>query len=72
MVAILAQFEELIEPLIPSGNEDAITTFKGVCRDKINGVAYTGIQALEAQPGEAVSSQAADLAERLAFTDTED
>lgn len=72
MVALLGQFEELIEPLIPSGNEEAIATFKGVCREKINGLAYEGIRAARAQPGESVSRQTADLAERLAFNDTED
>jgi hypothetical protein len=67
MVALLGQFEELIEPLIPSGNAEAIATFKGVCREKINGLAYTGIQAAKARAGESISRQTADLAERLAF-----
>lgn len=73
MVALLAQFEEQIEPLISPGHEDVVANFKGVCREKINGLAYEGIRAARSQPGESVSQQAADLAERLAFTtDTED
>lgn len=73
MIALLASFEELIEPLLPPGNQEAIKNFKGVCREKINGLAYEGIRAAKALPGESVSRQTADLAERLAFpTDTED
>lgn len=72
MVALLGTFEELIEPLIPPGNQEAVQHFKGVCREKINGLAYEGIRAAQAQPGESVSSQTADLAESLAFDNTED
>lgn len=72
MVALLGSFEEQIEPLIPPGHEKAIANFKGVCRKKINGLAYEGIRAAEARPGESVSAQTADLAESLAFTDQED
>jgi hypothetical protein len=67
MVALLAQFEELIEPLIPPGHTEAIANYKGVCREKINGLAYEGIRAATQRPGESVSRQTADLAERLAF-----
>lgn len=73
MVALLGAFEEGIEPLIPPGNQEAIRNFKRGCREKINGLAYEGIRAARALPGEAVSELAGDLAERLAFpTDTED
>lgn len=72
MVALLRTFEELIEPLISPGNEQAIKDFKGVCRKKINGLAYEGIRAASARPGESVSAQTADLAESLAFPDQED
>lgn len=73
MVALLGQFEELIEPLIPPGHQEAIKNFKGVCREKINGLAYEGIRAARVRPGESVSRQTADLAERFAFPiDTED
>lgn len=73
MLALLGQFEEIIEPLIPPGNQEAIKNFKGVCREKINGLAYEGIRAATSSPGDAVSRQTADLAERLAFpTDTEE
>lgn len=72
MVALLREFEETIEPLIPPGHEEAIANFKGVARKKINGLAYEGIRAAQAQPGDSVSTQTADLAERLAFTDRED
>ncbi len=72
MTTLLGNFEELIEPLLPPGNENAIKSFKGVCREKINGLAYEGIRAAEARPGEAVSRQTADLAEQLQFDDTED
>lgn len=73
MVALLKTFEELIEPLIPPGNDRAIQDFKGACRKKINGLAYEGIRAANAQPGESVSAQTADLAESLAFpADQED
>lgn len=72
MVALLGSFEELIEPLIGPGHEQAIKDFKGVCRKKINGLAYEGIRAAEAQPGDDVSATTADLAETLAFTDQED
>lgn len=71
MVALLGQFEELIEPLIPSGNQEAIANFKGVCREKINGLAYEGIRATRVLPGESVSHQTADLAEQLAFDDSD-
>jgi hypothetical protein len=73
MVALLGRFEELIEPLIPPGNDEAIKNFKRVCRDKINGLAYEGLRAAECEPGEHVSRQTGDLAERFAFdTDPED
>ena len=73
MVALLGQFEELIEPLVPPGNDERIKHFKRIAREKINGLAYEGIRAAQARPGEIVSSQTADLAERLAFpTDMED
>lgn len=72
MTVLLGSFEELIEPLIPSGNHKAIEDFKTVCRQKINGLAYEGIRAAEAQPGESVSRQTADLAEDLAFDDNEE
>ncbi len=69
MTVLLGTFEGLIEPLIPSGNQKAIEDFKTVCRQKINGLAFEGIRAAKAQPGESVSRQTADLAETLAFTD---
>jgi hypothetical protein len=69
MNVLLGNFEALIEPLIPPGNQEAIEDFKTVCREKINGLAYEGIRAASAQPGESVSRQSADLAESLAFTD---
>lgn len=69
MVALLGTFEEMIEPLIPPGNQEAIENFKGICREKINGLAYEGIRAANRRPGEAVSQLSADLAERLAFDD---
>lgn len=72
MLAILGEFEELIEPLIPPGNQEAIKNFKGVCRKKINGLAFEGLRAAKAQPGESVSRQTADLAESLAFDNPED
>lgn len=67
MVALLATFEEQIEPLIPPGNQEAIINFKDICRRKINSLAYEGLRAVQAQPGESVSVATADLAERLAF-----
>lgn len=73
MLALLKDFEGRIEPLIPQGNREAIEHFKGVIREKINGLAYEGARAARARPGEAVSSQTPVLAERLAFPpDTED
>lgn len=72
MVSLLASFEELIEPLVPPGNDKAIANFKGAVRQKINGLAYEGIRATEAEPGESVSTATADLAESLAFDDPED
>jgi hypothetical protein len=73
MVALLGQFEELIEPLIPAGNDERIKDFKRTAREKINGLAYEGIRAAQTRPGEAVSRQTADLAERYAFpADMED
>jgi hypothetical protein len=72
MVALLGSFEELIEPLIPPGHEIDIENFKGVCRKKINGLAFEGMRAADARPGEAISAQTADLAESLAFADQED
>ena len=72
MVALLANFEELIEPLLPSGHEEAIQTFKGVCRKRINALAYEGIRGTQALAGETLSATTVDLAEDLAFDDTED
>lgn len=72
MVALLGEFERLIEPLLPPGNDEAIATFKGVCRKKINGLAWEAIGAFEAEPGDARNPLAADLAEDFAFDDTED
>lgn len=69
MTTLLGSFEELIQPLLPPGNEKAIQSFKGVCRRKINGLAYEGIRAAEAAPGDSVSDLAGDLAEQLAFND---
>lgn len=73
MAALLKDFEANIEPLISKGHKREIDSFKGVVRDKINGLAYEGKRAARALPGEAVSRQTADLAERLAFPpNTED
>lgn len=72
MLTLLGTFEEMIEPLLPPGNDRAIEDFKGVVRAKINGLAYEGIRAAKTLPGESVSRQTGDLAERLAFTDTEE
>lgn len=69
MVALLGSFESEIEPLLPPGSQAAIDNFKGVCRKRINGLAYEGIRAAETLPGESVSADTADLAEDLAFDD---
>lgn len=71
MTVLLGTFEGRIEPLIPPGNQKAVEDFKTVCRQKINGLAFEGIRAAEAQPGESVSRQTADLAEDLAFDDND-
>lgn len=67
--ALLSQFEREIEPLIPPSrkNQEAIRNFKGVCRKKISGLAYEGIRAAKALPGESVSRATADLAEELSL-----
>ncbi len=73
MVQVLGEFERLILPHLAPGHDSEVDDFKGVVRRKINRLAYEGKRAGEAQPGEALSSTAADLAETLAFDDdTED
>lgn len=71
MAAILAEFEKL-ESSLPPGHEDDIRNFKGVCRKQINRLAYEGIRAAAALPGEALSTTTADLAADLAFDDQEE
>lgn len=66
-VALLRTFEATIEPLLPPGSETTIESFKALCRQKINGLAFEGLRATQTRPGESLSGLTPMLAEDLAF-----
>lgn len=70
LAAILAEFEQAIEPLIPTGHVGEIERFKGVVRKKLNGIAWKAVQLQELEPGQELNEYATQLAEdHLTFDD---
>jgi hypothetical protein len=72
LAALLSEFEELIEPLIPSGHDEAIRNFKGICRRKLNGLTYEAIELTQLGPKEHLNGHVVQLAEDLPFDELED
>jgi hypothetical protein len=70
LAAILAEFEEAIEPLIPTGHLGEIDRFKGVVRKKLNGIVWKAIQLEQLESGQELNEYATQLAEdHLIFED---
>ena len=68
-VALLSAFEREIEPLIGPGHDDAINSFKGVLRKRLNGDSFEAVALMK---GGSVNEHAIGLAEQLTSDQTED